>query len=84
MAAQSLNLARGKSGMTISDFGTGTNAPGTGDFELRWNTTDGNSKNILRQDVILACYAFIRALQQGGATVDVIALAGGSPPPPIV
>jgi hypothetical protein len=85
MAAQSLSLSHGVSGMKISDFTAGTSAPGTGDFELRWNTSNTNSKNISREEIIIALKAFERALQQGGTTVDVllIAAAGTAPPPAV-
>lgn len=84
MAAISLSLDHGVSGSKISDFTVGTTAPGTGDFQFCANTTDTNSANISREDMILALMAFIRALQQGGATVDVLLLSGGNPPPPLV
>lgn len=84
MAAISLSLAHGVSGFNISDFTVGTLAPGADDFEVRLNTTDTNSKNISRLEMVLALEAFIRALQMGGSTVDVVALNGGTPPPPLV
>jgi hypothetical protein len=34
--------------------------------------------------MVLALEAFIRALQMGGATIDVVLLSGGTPPPPLV
>lgn len=84
MAAISLSLNHGAEGNQISDFTVGTLAPNAGDFEVRLNTTDTNSKNISRKEMCLALYAFCRALEQGGATVDVVALSGGTPPPPLV
>lgn len=71
MTAVSLSISRGNDGMKISDFTVGTSAPGTGDIELRFQLLDTNSKPLLEKDVILACKAFIRALESGGATVDV-------------
>jgi hypothetical protein len=65
MAAISLSLNRGVDGFKISDFTVGTSAPGAGDIELRYNTTDTNSKNLTRKDVILACEAFRRVLEEG-------------------
>jgi hypothetical protein len=65
MAGISLSLSRGVEGFKLSDFTVGTSTPGTGDIELRYNTTDTNSKNLTRKDVILACKAFIRALEEG-------------------
>lgn len=84
MAAISLSLAHGVDGMKISDFTAGTSAPGAGDFEFRANTTDTNSKNISRFEMIRALRGFIRALEEGGATVNVLTLSGGSAPPPLV
>lgn len=84
MAAISLSLAHGQFGNNISDFTVGTLAPNAGDFEVRLNTTDTNSANISHYEMIVALRAFIRALEQGGATVNVVTLSGGSPPPPLV
>lgn len=71
MTAVSLSISRGNDGMKISDFTVGTSAPGAGDIELRFNLTDTNSKALWEKDVILACRAFIRALEAGGVTVNV-------------
>ena len=65
MAGISLSLPRGVEGFKISDVTVGTSTPGTGDIELRFNVTDTNSKNLTRKDVILACKAFERALEEG-------------------
>lgn len=69
MTAVSLSISRGTDGMKISDFTVGTSAPGTADVELRFNLTDTNSKALTEKDVILACKAFIRALEWGGNNV---------------
>jgi hypothetical protein len=71
MTAVSLSISRGTDGMKISDFTVGTSAPGAGDIELRFNLLDTNSHALFEKDVILACKAFIRALEWGGATVNV-------------
>lgn len=71
MTAVSLSISRGTDGMKISDFTVGTSAPGTGDIELRFNLTDTNSKALFEKDVVLACKAFIRALEWGGTTINV-------------
>jgi hypothetical protein len=81
MAALSLSLAHGVEGFKISDFTAGTLAPNAGDFEVRWNTTDTNSKNISRKEVIFALRAFIRALEQSN---QIVTLSGGAAPPPLV
>jgi hypothetical protein len=82
MAAISLSIAHGVDGMKISDFTVGTLAPNAGDFEVRLNTTNANSKNISHFEMIRAIEAFIRALQQGGNHVNVVTLSGGAAPPP--
>lgn len=85
MAAQSFYISHGANDFLLSSYTTGTNAPAGGDFELRWNTTDSNGKNIDRKDIILFCEAAIRMLQQGGGTVDLLPIAAAaSPPPPAV
>jgi hypothetical protein len=84
MAAISLSLAHGVAGNSISDFTVGTSVPGSGDFEFRANTTDTHSKNISHYEMIVALRAMIRALEQGGATVNVVTLSGGAAPPPLV
>jgi hypothetical protein len=71
MTAVSLSISRGTDGMKISDFTVGTSAPGAGDIELRFNLLDTNSKALFEKDVILACKAFIRALEWGGNNVFV-------------
>jgi hypothetical protein len=58
MAAISLSISRGVSGSKLTDITIGTSAPGTADLEFRWNTTDTNSKNLTRKDLILALRAF--------------------------
>lgn len=65
MAAVSFSIRRGVSGFKISDITVGTSAPGTGDIELRYNTTDTNSANVTRQDIYNAMLAFQRALMEG-------------------
>lgn len=84
MAAISLSMAHGVEGMRISDFTVGTLAPNAGDFEVRLNTSDTNSKNISHFEMIRALRAFIRALEQGGATANVVTLSGAAAPPPLV
>lgn len=79
MAAVSFSISRGVSGTKISDITVGTSAPGTGDIELRYNTTDTNSKNLNRQDILLALEAFERAILQGGAQVDLTLSPSGPP-----
>jgi hypothetical protein len=65
MAGVSLSINRGVDGFKINDFTVGTAAPATADIELRYNVTDTNGKNLTRKDIILACQAFIRTLEQG-------------------
>jgi hypothetical protein len=46
MTAVSYSISRGVAGSTKSDITVGTSAPGSGDIELRYNTTDTNGKNL--------------------------------------
>lgn len=84
MAAISLSLSHGVAGNRISDFTVGTLAPNAGDFEVRLNNTNTNSKNISTEEKIRALKAFIRALEEGGATVNVVTPTGAAAPPPLV
>lgn len=85
MASISLSLSHGVSGMTMSDYTVGTLAPNAGDFEVRLNTTDTNSKNISHHEMVIALEAFIRVLQTGGASaINLTPLSGGAAPPPLV
>lgn len=65
MAGISLSISRGVTGMKLSDFTVGTSVPGAGDTELRFNTNDTNGKPQTRKDIVLACKAFILALEEG-------------------
>lgn len=57
MAAISIALSRGVQGFKISDYTIGTSAPGSGDFEFRYNTTDTNSKAVTKLDLQIALRA---------------------------
>ena len=57
----------------------GTVAPGANDIQFCWNQTDANGKDITRKDLILALELFRRAIQQGGAIVDVTTGVIGPP-----
>lgn len=70
MAAISFSINRGVDGFKLSDITVGTSAPGTGDIELRYNTTDQNAANVTRKDIVIALNAFARAIETGGANVD--------------
>ncbi len=85
MAALSISIAHGAAGMKMSDFTTGTLAPNAGDVEVRYNTTDTNSKNILQHEVIIALKTIIRQLETSGpSTIDLLPVGGTTPPPPAV
>lgn len=68
MAAISIATSRGLAGVKLSDFTVGTSAPGTGDFEFRYNTTDTNGANVKKKDLVLALKAIIRLLNQDPQT----------------
>lgn len=60
--ARSVSLSLGNDGFKHNDFTIGTNAPGAGDFELRYNATS-NGYKIRRIDVLKAICAFERYLE---------------------
>jgi hypothetical protein len=74
MAALSISISRGAAGVSATDYTTGTLAPNAGDIELRFNTTDTNSKNLTRLDVINALQMFVRQIDAGklGAFVNTV------------
>lgn len=74
MAAISIAIARGKDGFKISDFTVGTSAPGAGDMEFRFNTTDTNSAAIKINDIIRGLLAIRRALETTDSNVNVITI----------
>lgn len=85
MAAVSISIAHGASGNKMSDFTVGTSAPGSGDVEVRFNTTDTNSKNISHHEVVVKLKEIIRQLETGGpSAVNLMLLSGGAAPPPLV
>lgn len=85
MAAISVSISHGALGMKMSDYTVGTSAPGTGDIEVRYNTTDTNSKNILTHEVVIKLREIIRLLEQGHmSATNPVGLSGGSAPPPLV
>ena len=85
MAAISVAISHGVGGMKMSDYTVGTSAPGTGDIEVRYNTTDTNSKNILTHEVAIALRNIIRLIEQGHmSATNPVGLSGGAAPPPLV
>jgi len=74
MTAVSLSMSRGKTGNIASDITVGSSAPGTGDFEFRYNQTSNG--NITRKELKLALKAFERAIQQGGGVVITTGVVG--------
>ena len=64
MTAVQLSSTRGKLLGNLVDFTVGTNAPGTGDFELRYNLLDTNSVAITRKDIQLFLDGLKRVLAE--------------------
>lgn len=64
MAAISIAIRRGASGLNISDYTIGTSAPGTLDFEFRYNTTDANSVTLTKLDLHLALEKIMYLLEE--------------------
>lgn len=86
MASISVGIAHGIGGMKFSDYTVGTASPsGSTDIEVRYNTSDSNSKNILRHEVVIALRNIIRLLEGGNiAAINPVGLSGTTPPPPLV
>lgn len=85
MAAVSISIAHGAGGLKMSDFTVGTLAPNAGDVEVRFNTTDTNSKNISHHEVVIKLREIIRQLETGGpSAINLMPLSGGAAPPPLV
>lgn len=85
MTAFSLSIARGASGMKMSDFTVGTLTPNAGDVEVRCNNTDTNSHNISDFDIVIMLRAIIRQIENGGpSAVNLVPRTGTTPPPPLV
>jgi hypothetical protein len=85
MAAVSIAIAHGALGTKMSDYTIGTSAPGAGDVEVRFNTTDTNSKNISHHEVVVKLKEIIRQLETGGpSAINLMPLSGGAAPPPLV
>lgn len=54
-------------GFSITDYTIGTQAPSASfDFEVRYNTTDANSKAVTKEDIILFLKGVMRKLEEGG------------------
>lgn len=86
MASISVGIAHGVGGGKMSDYTVGTAAPsGSTDVEVRYNTTNTNSKNILTHEVVIALRNIIRLLEQGHmSATNPVGLSGGAAPPPLV
>ena len=65
MAALSIAISRGSAGVKLTDYTTGTSVPGSGDIELRFNTTDTNGKAVTRLDVLNVVDMFKRQIENG-------------------
>lgn len=66
MASVSYSLSKGQEDQPL-DIAVGTNAPGAGDVELRFNAAatggSGGSGVITTKEIVLICQAFIRRLE---------------------
>ena len=80
MTAVSLSMSRGVDGFKMSDVTVGTSAPGAGDVELRFNTTDTNGKNLNDKDLVRILEAFIRWTLTNGSTTTAITQSPSGPP----
>jgi hypothetical protein len=80
MTAVSFSMSRGVSGTKMSDVTVGTSAPGSGDVEFRFNTTDTNGKNMNDEDLVIALDAFRRWVLTNGPTSIAITQSPSGPP----
>jgi hypothetical protein len=80
MTAVSFSMSRGVSGTKMSDITVGTSAPGTGDFEFRFNVTDTNGKNVNDKDLKLALDSFVRWVLTNGTSAIAITNQPSGPP----
>lgn len=80
MTAVSFSMSRGVDGFKMSDVTVGTSAPGAGDVELRFNTTDTNGKNLNDKDLVRILEAFIRWTLTNGSTTTAITQSPSGPP----
>ena len=75
MAAISIAINRGASGVMATDFTVGTATPtASTDFEFRFNTTDQQSVAIKIVDAIIALKSIRRALETTDSNVNVITI----------
>jgi hypothetical protein len=63
--AVSFQINNGFDGFQLSQITVGTVAPGAGDIQFCWNTTDGAGNTITRKDLVIALKAFTRWLESG-------------------
>jgi len=73
MAAISISIPKGSNQLQPGSYTVGVLAPGAGDFEFRWNQTDGGglgapANAITRLDAIKALYAFAAQLESSTFT----------------
>jgi hypothetical protein len=89
MTAVSLAASQGATYNKISDYTVSINAPGSGDFEVRYNVTNANGANLRIDDIIWFLKGVIRQLEMGGTLVSAsntsdLLVGGGTLPPPAV
>lgn len=80
MTAVSFSMSRGNDGFRMTDITVGTNAPASGDVELRFNVTDANGKNMNDKDLYRITKAFQRWLLTNGSSAIAITLQPSGPP----
>lgn len=73
-------MFRGVDGFKMSDVTVGTNAPGGGDVELRFNVQDSNSHNLTDLDLVRILKAFIRCVNTNGGTGIAVTQQPSGPP----
>ena len=76
MAAVQISSSRGLPENKSGSYTIGTNAPGTGDFELRYNLLDAQNNPITKKDLIRFLDALEHALESGSVQFFDTAVGG--------
>ena len=76
MTAVQISSSRGLPENKSGSYTIGTNAPGTGDFELRYNLLDAQNNPITKKDLIRFLDALEHALESGSVQFFDTAVGG--------
>ena len=76
MTAVQISSSRGLPAHQSGSYTISTNAPGTGDFELRYNLLDAQSNPITKKDLKLFLEGLINGLESGQVQFFATAVGG--------